>query len=69
MLMLFMILGFVAAAMPEKTEAAWNTAVGYVTVTHLDNDFKDGKFRINIKIKDEKYAYENDKNSGSRGGR
>lgn len=64
MLTLCMAFGFVAATVPEKVEAAWDTAVGYVTVTHLENDFKDGKFRFNIKIKYEKYAYKDDKNAG-----
>ena len=64
LLTLCLTLELVAVATPKQAEAAWDTALGYVTVTHLDNDFKDGKFRFNIKIKYEKYAYEDDENAG-----
>lgn len=53
----------VILARPESVRA-WDTAVGELTVWHLDNDFKDGKFRFNIKVKYDKYAYVDDRNAG-----
>lgn len=64
LLTLCMTFGIVGAVAPERTEAAWDTAIGNLSVWHLDNDFKDGKFRFNIKLKYDKYTYKDDTNCG-----
>lgn len=64
LLVLCLTLGIIGIIPPKTAEAAWDTAVGKLSVWHLDNDYKDGKFRFNIKLKYDKYAYVDDKNCG-----
>ena len=61
LLLLCMVAGSVAFAEPEKAKA-WNTGDGTVSVYNLDNDYKDGLYRIWEKIVYNKYSDE--KNNG-----
>ena len=50
LLVFCLTLGIMGIMFPAKAEAAWNSDAGLIKVWHLDGDFKDGKYRINIKI-------------------
>ncbi len=57
-----LVLGIIGFLRPVKAEAAssWQGSCGKVTVTNLDGDFKDGKYRFNVKITYDKQAYKED---------
>ena len=57
-----LVLGIVGFLSPLKAEAAhsWEGDIGKVTVSNLDGDFKDGKYRFNVKISYEKKYYKDD---------
>ena len=61
-LLLCLVAGSVAAAEPEKAKAGFSTWDGQVDVYNLDNDYKDGKYRIWEKVVYTKDAYS--KNNG-----
>ncbi|MBP5332479.1 MAG: hypothetical protein J6Y89_11585 [Lachnospiraceae bacterium] len=58
-------LGITAFSIPEQAEAStWQTPIGTVTVTHLESDYYNGKYRFRVKFGYDKSDYKDDPKCG-----